>query len=63
MRMATTTAKNLLNDPVTVTVRFEGTLLRQLQESAKRSLRSVNAEINHQVRSSLERKPDQSSAA
>jgi hypothetical protein len=63
MRMATTTAKKLLNDPVTVTVRFEGALLRQLQESAKRSLRSVNAEINHQLRSSLERKTDKPFAA
>jgi hypothetical protein len=61
--MATTTAKNLLTDPVPVTVRFDGTLLRQLQASAKRSLRSVNAEINHRLRASLERKPDQPSAA
>ena len=57
--MATTTAKNLLNDPVTVTVRFEEALLRQLEESAKRSLRSRNAEIIHQLRSSLERKADE----
>jgi hypothetical protein len=60
--MAATTAKNLLTDPVPVTVRFDGTLLRQLQASAKRSLRSVNAEINHRLRSSLERKADQPSA-
>jgi metal-responsive CopG/Arc/MetJ family transcriptional regulator len=63
MRMATTTAKSLLHDPVSVTVRFEEDLLRQLEESAKRSLRSRNAEINHQLRSSLERKADESSAA
>ena len=61
--MASTTAKNLLNDPVSVTVRFEEDLLRQLQDSAKRSLRSVNAEINHRLRSSLEREADQPSAA
>jgi hypothetical protein len=61
--MAATTAKNLLTDPVPVTVRFEGALLRQLQESAKRSLRSVNAEINHRLRSSLERKANHASAA
>jgi hypothetical protein len=61
--MAATTAKNLLTDPVPVTVRFDGTLLRQLQASAKRSLRSVNAEINHRLRASLERKPDQPPAA
>ena len=48
--MAATTAKNLLTDPVPVTVRFDGALLRQLEESAKRSLRSVNAEINHRLR-------------
>jgi hypothetical protein len=60
--MAATTAKNLLTDPVPVTVRFDGTLLRQLQASAKRSLRSVNAEINHRLRASLERKADQPSA-
>jgi hypothetical protein len=60
--MASTTAKNLLTDPVPVTVRFEKALLRELQESAKNSLRSVNAEINHLLRSSLERKADQPSA-
>jgi hypothetical protein len=61
--MALTTAKKLLTDRVPVTVRFEGVLLLQLQESAKRSLRSVNAEINHRLRSSLERKADKPSAA
>jgi hypothetical protein len=61
--MATTTAKNLLNDPRSVTVRFEEALLRQLEASAKRSLRSRNAEIIHQLRSSLERKADESSGA
>ena len=60
--MALTTAKNLLIDPVPVRVRVEGTLLRELQVSAKRSLRSVNAEINHRLRASLERKADQPSA-
>jgi hypothetical protein len=60
--MAATTAKNLLTDPVPVTVRFDGALLQQLQESAKRSLRSVNAEINHRLRVSLARKADQSPA-
>jgi hypothetical protein len=60
--MAATTAKNLLTDPVPVTVRFEEALLRQIQQSAKCSLRSVNAEINHRLRASLKRKADQSSA-
>ena len=61
--MALTTAKNLLTDSVPVTVRLDGALLRELQESAKRSLRSCNAEINHRLRASLERKADQPSAA
>jgi predicted transcriptional regulator len=61
--MALTTGKNLLADPVLVTVRLDGALHRELQESAKRSLRSRNAEINHRLRSSLERKADQPSAA
>ena len=61
--MAATTAKHLLIDRVPVTVRVEEALLRQIEESAKRSLRSVNAEINHRLRSSLERKADQPSAA
>jgi hypothetical protein len=60
--MATTTAKNLLKDHRSVTVRFEEALLQQLEESAKRSLRSRNAEINHHLRSSLERKADEPSA-
>jgi len=46
-----------------MTVRVKEELLRQLQESAKDSFRSVNAEINHRLRSSLERKTDQPSAA
>jgi len=61
--MALTTAKNLLTDPVPMTVRVEEALRRQLQESAKRSLRSLNAEINHRLRSSLEKKADKLSAA
>ena len=61
--MALTTVKNLLTDPVPVKVRVEEVLLRQLQESAKLSLRSVNAEINYRLRASLECKADQPSAA
>jgi hypothetical protein len=56
--MATTTAKDLLADPVPVSVRFEGTLLQQLRDAARQSLRSVNAEINHRIRSSFERASD-----
>ena len=61
--MALTTAKHLITNPVPVRVRFERALLRQVQESAKRSLRSVNAEINHRLRASFERKADQPFAA
>jgi hypothetical protein len=49
--------------PVPMTVRVKEELLRQLQESAKDSFRSVNAEINHRLRSSLERKTEQPSVA
>jgi len=61
--MAATTAKDLLNEPVPMSVRLEGPLLRQLRESARRSLRSVNAEINHRIRCSFEREPDQVTAS
>ena len=62
--MATTTAKHLLTQPVAVTLRFERALLRQIQEAAKCSFRSVNAEINHRLRSSLaSEEGDQPSAA
>jgi len=60
---AFTTAKRLLTDPVLITVRVEEELRRQLQESAKDSFRSVNAEINHRLRASFERKADQAFAA
>jgi len=52
--MATTTAKDLLTDPVRKTVRFELSLLQRLKDSAQRSLRSINAEINHRLRCSFE---------
>jgi hypothetical protein len=53
--MALTTGKNLLANPVQVTVRLDGELHRELQDSAKCELRSVNAQINHLLRASLER--------
>ena len=61
--MAASTAKNLLTDPVARTVRFDAPLLRQLEEAAKNSLRSLNAEVNHRLRASLAGKAEQSSAA
>jgi hypothetical protein len=56
--MAETTAKDLLNDPVQVSVRFDGELMRQLKNSARRSLRSVNAEVNYRIRASFEARSD-----
>jgi hypothetical protein len=61
--MAPTTAKFLMRDPVLMTLRIDAALLQQLQESAKRSFRSVNAEINHRLCSSLEHQADRPSAA
>ena len=55
--MAATTAKDLLSEPVPMSVRLEGPLVQQLKDSAKRSLRSVNAELNHRIRRSFEREP------
>jgi hypothetical protein len=52
--MADTTAKGLLSNPIPVKVRFDSEVLRRVQAAAKRELRSVNAEIYHRVRRSLE---------
>jgi hypothetical protein len=60
--MAATTAKDLLNNPVPMSVRLEGPLLQQLKDSARRALRSVNAEINHRIRCSFERELDQAAS-
>ena len=60
--MADTNAKHLLNDPVPVSMRFDGALLEQLKDSAKRSLRSVNAEVNFRLRASFECDLDQTAA-
>jgi len=57
--MAGTTAKDLLSDPVHVSVRFNGALLQQLKTAAKNSLRSVNAEIILRIRDSFERGADE----
>ena len=56
--MADNTAKNLLNDPVPVSMRLDARLLEQLRASAKRSLRSVNAEANYRLAASFEHKCD-----
>jgi hypothetical protein len=53
--MATTTAKDLLSAPVPVSMRFDGSLFEKLKDSAKRSLRSVNAEVNYRLKASFER--------
>jgi hypothetical protein len=56
--MAETTAKDLLSDPVQVSVRFDGALMQRLKDSAHRSLRSVNAEVNYRIRASFEAASD-----
>jgi hypothetical protein len=58
--MANTTAKDLLSAPVPVSMRFDGALLEQLKQSAKCSLRSVNAEVNFRLKASFQQGPDQS---
>jgi hypothetical protein len=58
--MAETTAKDLLSDPVQVSVRFDGKLMQMLKDAARGSLRSVNAEVNYRIRASFD---EQSSAA
>ena len=58
--MADTTAKGLLNEPVPVSMRFDAGLLEQLRASAKRSLRSVNAEANYRLAASFDNNPDRS---
>jgi hypothetical protein len=60
--MAATTAKDLLNDPVPLSVRFDAAVLAQLRASAKRSLRSVTAEINWRVRNSFEQESGEAAA-
>jgi hypothetical protein len=61
--MAETTAKGLLNDPVPVSMRFDAGLLEQLRASAKRSLRSVNAEANYRLAASFEHEFDGAAAS
>ena len=63
MPMVSTTAKNLLTNPVQVTLRLDAALLQQLQESAKHSLRSCNAEAVHRLRGPFEGKAEQPFAA
>jgi hypothetical protein len=57
--MAFTTAKDLLSAPVPVSMRFDAPLLEQLKDSARRSFRSVNAEVNFRLKASFERGLDQ----
>ena len=60
--MADTTAKGLLNEPIPMSMRFDAALLEQLRASAKRSLRSVNAEANYRLAASFEHKFDEATA-
>jgi hypothetical protein len=52
--MSENTAKELLDKPVQLSVRFETELFERLKKSAKGSLRSVSAEINYRVRQSYD---------
>jgi hypothetical protein len=61
--MAANTAKDLWDKPVQLSVRFETELFERLKKSAKRSLRSVSAEINYRVRESYDRASDSTTAA
>jgi hypothetical protein len=56
--MADTTAKGL----VPVSMRFGAGLLEQLKASAKRSLRSLNAEANYRLAASFEPNIDEVAA-
>jgi hypothetical protein len=51
--MAETTAKDLLSEPVQVSVRFDSVLLQLLKDSARREFRSVNAEVSYRIRASF----------
>jgi hypothetical protein len=52
--MASTTAKELFNEPASRKLRFEQELLQRLEQSAKSQLRSLNAEVNFRLRRSFE---------
>jgi hypothetical protein len=56
--MAETTAKDLLSDPIQVSVRFDGALMERLRDAARRELRSVNAEVNYRIRASFTEQAD-----
>ena len=56
--MAETTARDLFTDPVQISVRFDGPIMRQLKACALRELRSVNAEINYRIRKSFAGEPN-----
>jgi hypothetical protein len=58
--VAQTCTKNQLFDPKPIKVRLENELLERLKAAARRSLRSVNAEISYRVRSSLEQEKSKS---
>ena len=60
---ATSTTKGLLKDPVAVCTRYDWALWDQLKDSARRSLRSVNSEVNHRLKTSFEREAAAESAA
>jgi hypothetical protein len=59
--MAENTARDLLSDPVQISVRFDGPIMQRLKACALRELRSVNAEINYRIRKSFAEQPDAAS--
>jgi hypothetical protein len=61
--MAETTAKDLLSEPIQVSVRFDGALMQQLKNAAHRELRSVNAEVNYRIRASFAEQSSEVTAA
>jgi predicted HicB family RNase H-like nuclease len=49
-------------DQVKLTVRIKEALRKQLERAARRSERSLNREIIHRLKSTLERQPDEAAA-
>jgi hypothetical protein len=50
---------SLLTERVQVSVRFDEALRQRLEDAAKASLRSMNAEIIFRLKTSFERQPDE----
>jgi hypothetical protein len=55
-------SKGSLKDPIAVCTRYDSALWDQLKDSAKRSFRSVNSEVNHRLKVSFEREAGEAAA-